>query len=298
MNAPHIPQIPLLELDLLKTLVAINDTGNFSAAAETVYRTPSAVSMQVKRIEELLGRAVFARDSRTVSLTHDGEILLAHARRVLALNREVVAQFITPEVAGIVRLGAPDDAAERFLPMMLKRFADSHPGIVVDVIVESSGTLAKLVQSRQIELAVITCDIDEAGDGDTEILFLEDLIWAGAKCGIAAEKTPLPVSVWEQGCSWRQAGLDGLEAQGRSYREAFKSAHISGQKAAILADLAIAPLPRSSVGGKIVVVDKKYGLPKLPQYALGMIIGQNPTAPVIAAADHLRACFAGHRGSN
>ena len=136
MTAPHVAQIPLLELDLLKTLIAINETGNFSAAAEAVYRTPSAVSMQVKRMEELLGRAVFTRDSRTVSLTHDGEILLAHARRVLALNREVVAQFITPEVAGVVRLGAPDDAAERFLPAMLKRFSESHPGVIVDVIVD------------------------------------------------------------------------------------------------------------------------------------------------------------------
>ena len=298
MTAPHISQIPLLELDLLKTLVAINDTGNFSAAAEVVYRTPSAVSMQVKRIEELLGRPVFSRDSRTVSLTHEGEILLAHARRVLALNREVVAQFITPEVAGVVRLGAPDDAAERFLPTMLSRFSDSHPGVVVDVIVESSTALTKQVQNRQLEMALITCDIDEAREEGVEVLFFEDLVWAGAKCGVAVEKSPIPVSVWEKGCSWRKAGLDGLEAQGRSYREAFKSAHISGQKAAILADLAVAPLPRSSIGDKIVVVDKKHNLPKLPQYALGLIICDNPSAPVTAAADHLRACFAGHKGSN
>ena len=106
-------------------------------------------------------------------------------------------------------------------------------------------------------------------------------------------KSPLPVSVWEKGCSWRQAGLDGLETQGIVYREAFQSAHISEQKAAILADLAIAPLPRSSIDDKIVVVDKKYNLPPLPQYALGLIVAKNATAPVKAAADHLRAYFAG-----
>ena len=201
MSAPHLPQIPLLELDLLKTLVAINDTGNFSAAAKVVYRTPSAVSMQVKRIEELVGRAVFSRDSRAVSLTHDGEILLAHARRVLALNREVVAQFITPEVAGIVRLGAPDDAAERFLPMMLKRFADSHPGIIVDVIVDDSHGLQKKVQNQQIELALMTCDTNAMRDDGLEILFCEDLVWAGAKCGVAVEKiAPTGLSVGEGLC--------------------------------------------------------------------------------------------------
>ena len=292
MSAPHLAQIPLLELDLLKTLVAINDTGNFSAAAAAVYRTPSAVSMQVKRIEELLGRAVFLRDSRTVSLTRDGEILLAHARRVLALNREVVAQFITPEVAGIVRLGAPDDAAERFLPMMLKRFAESHPGVIVDVIVDDSSTLMHKVGTKKIDLALITCGEGfEAIEGG-EVLMYEDLVWAGAKCGIAVEQDPLPVSVWEKGCIWRQAGLDGLKKQGRAYREAFQSAHISGQKAAILADLAVAPLPRSTINGNIVIVDQKHQLPELPQYGLGLIVAEKANPSVKAAADHLRACFA------
>jgi len=293
MSAPHIAQIPLLELDLLKTLVAIADTGNFSAAAQVVYRTPSAVSMQVKRIEELLGRAVFVRDSRTVTLTRDGEILLNHARRVLALNREVVAQFITPEVAGIVRLGAPDEAAERFLPMMLKRFGETHPGIIVDVIVEGSTSLVQQVKQGQIDIALLTCEKSADRQDGVEILYLEDLVWAGAKGGIAVEKNPLPVSVWDEGCVWRKAGLEGLAAQARDFRIAFQSAHISGQKAAVLADLAVAPLPRSSIGGNVVAIDKKHDLPNLPQYALGMIITPDASAPVKAAADHLRASFAG-----
>ncbi len=94
MNASVQPTLPLIELDLLKTLVAIAETGNFSAAAEAVFRTPSAVSMQVKRLEELLGRPVFKRDSRSVTLTGDGEMLLVHARRVLAMNRELVAPVV------------------------------------------------------------------------------------------------------------------------------------------------------------------------------------------------------------
>ena len=107
-------QIPLLELDLLKTIVAIAETGNFSAAAEVVHRTPSAVSMQVKRIEELLSRPIFNRDSRSVQLTNEGELLLEHGRRMLALNKDIVTRFMSPDVAGVVRLGATDDVAERF----------------------------------------------------------------------------------------------------------------------------------------------------------------------------------------
>jgi len=297
MNVPqqkqHQPQLPLLELDLLRTLVAIAETGNFSAAAEVVFRTPSAVSMQVKRMEELLGRPVFQRDSRSVSLTPDGETLLVHARRVLAMNNQMVAQFITPDVAGIVRLGAPDDAAERLLPCMLRRFARSHPCVTVDVVVDSSTTLMERVRNRTLDMTLITCEAGFAGDEKAEILIRERLVWAGLKGGIAVENTPLPISVWEEGCVWRNAGLKGLDESGTPYRIAFQSANISGQKAAILADLAVAPIPISSLNEKIVRVDDGGRLPALPKYALGLIVADNLSSPAKAAADHLRASFAG-----
>lgn len=295
MNAPlrkAVPaQIPLLELDLLRTLVAIAETGNFSAAADSVGRTPSAISMQVKKMEETLGRPLFLRDSRSVSLTRDGEVLLEHGRRLLALNREMLARFVTPDLAGEVRLGAPDDAAERFLPGMLRRFADSHPGITLNVVVDGSARMIDMVRAGDLDLALITCEAGFKGDERAEVVFREQLVWACLAGGVAAERDPLPVSVWEESCVWRQAGLRGLEAQNRAYRIAFQSAHISGQRAAILADLAIAPLPASSLGGRIAEAPARAGLPALPAYALGLIIGADPSDPVRAAAEHLRQGF-------
>lgn len=292
MNAPHIPRTPLLELDLLKTLVAIHETGNFSAAAEVVFRTPSAVSMQVKRIEELLGRPVFKRDSRSVILTEDGEMLLSHARRVLALNQQLVSKFITPEISGVVRLGAIDHATEQFLPMALRRFAETHPGVTVDVTVENSELQESLFKKNELDIAITTvCDATIRENG-AEVLYWEQLVWAGLKCGVAAEQVPLPVSVWEEGCVWRRAAIDGLEKQQRDYRITFKSAHIAGQKAGLAADLAIAPLPLSSCTGDIVALDESFGLPELPKYALGMLVSKNASPPVEAVADHLRAIFA------
>ena len=292
MNAPHMPRTPLLELDLLKTLVAIYETGNFSAAAEVVFRTPSAVSMQVKRIEELLGRPVFTRDSRSVILTEDGEMLLSHARRVLALNQQLVAKFITPEISGVVRLGAIDHATEQFLPMALRRFAETHPGVTVDVTVENSELQETLIRKNELDIAITTvCDATIRENG-AEVLYWEDLVWAGLKCGVAAEQVPLPVSVWEEGCVWRRSALEGLEKQQRDYRITFKSAHIAGQKAGLAADLAIAPLPLSSCTGDIVALDESFGLPELPKYALGMLVAKNATPPVEAVADHFRAIFA------
>lgn len=287
----NLPQAPLLELDLLRTLVAISDTGSFSAAAEIVHRTPSAVSMQVKRMEELLGRPVFIRDSRSVRLTLDGELLLEHGRRVLALNREILSRFITPTIVGEVRLGAPDDVAERFLTDMLRRFADTHPGVVVNVMVDHSVRLLEEVRKRRLDLSIITCESGLDGSNGAEILYRERLAWATLSGGVAAEQSPLPISVWEEWCIWRRAGIEGLEKQKRAYRVAFQSAHISGQKAAILADLAVAPIPVSSLGGKIVEAKPRLNLPELPEYALGLVMVDNPSTPVEAAADYLRAGF-------
>lgn len=292
MNLALNHPVPLLELDLLRTFVAIVETGSFAGAAAAVFRTPSAISMQIKKLEDVLGKPVLVRNSRSVSLTREGEMLLEHARRVLALNRDMMARFIQPDVAGEVRLGTPDDVAERMLPEMLRRFADSHCGVTVNVVVAGTSELIERVRQRKVDLALVTCEAGFDGDGKAEILFRERLVWATVKGGIAPEEDPVPVSVWEEGCVWRKAGLSRLEAQGRAYRIAFQSAHISGQRAAILADLAVAPIPCSAISGMIVEADPKYGLPELPEYALGMIVAEDASAPVLAAADHLRASFA------
>lgn len=287
MNINTTPQVPLLDLDLLKTLVAIAETGNFSAAAKVVFRSPSAVSMQIKKMEDLLGRPVFIRDSRSVTLTPDGESLLLHARRVLALNTQIISQFIRPDMAGTVRLGATDHATEAFLSEALRRFSQTHPCVSVDVTVDHSSQLRTNVKRGAMDIALVTCHRSDAHDA--EILRRETLVWAGMKGGIAVEKTPLPISVWEEGCIWGKTAMDALEGQQRDYHVTFKSAHISAQKAGIRADLAIAPLPSSTLCGDVVELDKSYGLPALPDYAIGMIVAQGASAPVKAVADHLRA---------
>ena len=127
-----------------------------------------------------------------------------------------------------------------------------------------------------------------------EIVFRESLTWAGARSGVAYEKDPLPISVWEEGCAWRNAGLRSLSDVGKNYRISYMSAHISGQRAAILADLAIAPIPVSACTDGIVSLGDKQGLPVLPDYAIGLILTSKLTMPAKAAADHLRASFETH----
>lgn len=292
MNAPVNHPLPLLELDVLRTFVAIAETGSFTAAANAVFRTPSAVSMQIKKLEEVLGRPVFTRDARSVSLTADGELLLGYARRLLALNREAVSKFVMPDIRGIVRLGSPDDFGERVLPSVLKRFAQTHPAVAVDVTIDQSVNLRKRMASRQLDIVIVTCPDRSVENGqEFEVLLTEPIVWAGVKGGCAHMREPLPVSIWEEGCAWRSAALEALGQQGRSYRVAYMSAHTAGQRAAILADLAVAPLPKSFIGGDLVELGPEDGLPRMGNYQIGMAVTPDAPAPVRAAADHIRAAF-------
>jgi DNA-binding transcriptional LysR family regulator len=287
VTAPLNHPLPLLDLDVLRTFVAIAETGSFTAAANAVFRTPSAVSMQIKKLEETLRCAVFNRDARSVSLTADGEILMGYARRMLAINREAVSKFVVPDVSGVVRLGSPDDYGERVLPAVLKRFAQSHPSVAVDVIIDQSVNLRRRLNERELDITLFT--VCRNIPPDAEILLTEPIVWGGARGGCAHMRKPLPVSVWEEGCAWRADALEALGRDGVEYRVAYMSAHTAGQRSAILADLAIAPLPKSFIGDEIVALGPEHGLPQLSNYNLAMIVAPDASAPVRAAADHIRA---------
>jgi DNA-binding transcriptional LysR family regulator len=291
MNVMLRHALPLLEMDVLKTFVAIAETGNFTTAAEAVYRTPSAVSMQIKKLEEILGCTLFLRDARSVSLTPKGELLLSFARRLISLNNETVSRFLMPDMNGVVRVGAAEDLGERILPDVLKRFAESYPNVTVDVSIGMSGAMRKRVDEHRLDLAVFNSLADDTAE-NSEILMQEKLVWAGAKCGNAHLRDPLPVSMWEDGCVWRADAVEKLSQTGRSFRVAFLSAYTTGQRAAVLAGLAVAPLPRYLVQGEMVQLGEHDGLPDLGHYNIGLKVIENAPAPVLAVAEHVRAAFA------
>ena len=290
MAAPFRPPLPLLDNDVLRTFVAIAETGNFSTAAEVVLRTPSAVSMQIKKLEEQLKTTLFLRDARSVSLTQNGEILLSYARRMLALSNEAVSRFMMPDLSGVVRLGAPDDIAERLLPRILKSFADQFPSIMVDVTVDMSGALRKRVEEQRLDLALFNCT-PRSFTGVGEVLHTERLVWTGAKCGNAHLRDPLPLSVWEEGCCWRQEAITQLEKQKRPYRIAYASAHTMAQRAAVLSDLAIAPFPRSYLSDDMVVLGPQEGLPELFTFDVRLVTRSQLAVPAQAVAESIRAFY-------
>lgn len=289
-TGPVKPRAPV-DIDLLRTFLAIVETRNFSKAADRVLRTPSAVSMQMKKLEETLGTTVFVRDSRSVSLTTDGELLQGYARRILALSNEMMARFVMPEMEGTVCLGAPDDYGSRIMPQVLRRFAETHPHVAVNVTIETSDRLVPMFEAGELDVMIYTCQNTKLDEPDAMVVLEEDLVWAGAKGGCAWERDPLPLSMWEQGCAWRQQAVDGLAKLGRSYRTAYLSSHTLAQKAAIASDLAVAPFPVSFIEPPLVALGEKEGLPPLGTYQIRMRVKDNAGACTQAVADHVTACF-------
>ncbi len=286
------PAHMLLDIDLVRTFVAISDTGSFTSAATRVLRTPSAISMQMKRLEGQLGRSLFTRDGRSVVLTSDGEALLGYARQMLRVNEEAVSRFLVPPVEGCVRFGAPDDFGTRFLPNILSRFAATHPKVEVSVVLTTSIKLQEQLKNGDIDLTLVTTD--EGGDGSVKgrTIHAEPLIWVGVKGGRARETDPVPLALSDQGCVWRAAALRSLDRAGKPYRIAYTCDNCQGQLAALLADLAIAPLPLNLLAPDYERLGKEADLPEIGHYQIRLCENPNIGPAGKAFAKHVAESFA------
>jgi DNA-binding transcriptional LysR family regulator len=270
----------LLDIDQLRTFVAIADSGSFTRAAEIVHKTQSAVSMQMKRLEERVGRPIFERDGRQSKLTDEGERLLDYARRIVRLNAECIASFNDNELTGRVRLGLPDDYADRYLPEILARFARSNPRAEVTVVCEPSPNLIERVQHGDLDLAIIT-HLDRRGP--SEIFRVEQLLWVTSARHAVHEKSPLPLALGRPTCDWRHSATDSLEAAGRAFRILYVSWHSTAVGAAVLAGLAVSVLPESAIRSGMRILGPSDGFPALPSCKIGLIRNRREPNPLADA---------------
>jgi DNA-binding transcriptional LysR family regulator len=260
--------IPNLDVDLLKTFIAIAETGGFTRAAGEVNKTQGAVSMQMKRLEELLGRSVFVRDGRQSRLTPDGELLLDYARRIVRLNDEAVSTFSQPAVSGVVRFGVPDDYADNVLPELLARFSRTHPMVQLDVECLGSPELREKAQSGAIDLALVSAP---TGTAEVKVLRSEPLVWVTSARHCAHDRDVVPLAVAQVGCWWRRKITDALDQMQRPYRIAYASDSSNALKAAVMAGLAVGAIPKICVRSDMKVLTEADGFPKLHDFDLGIV---------------------------
>ena len=279
-----------LDPDLLRTFVTIVDAGGFTQAAKQVHRTQSAVSMQVRRLEETLDRVLFERDGRGVRLAPDGEALLGYARRLLKLHDEAVAALTRPDLFGLVRIGTPDDYVDRFLPEILARFARAFPRVQVEVNCEPSVNLRRMLAEDRLDLALITC---RPGMETGEVLRREPVVWAAAERHLAYEAEPLPLALFQPGCAFREWAVASLNQIGKPYRIAYTSASISGILAAVTAGLAVTVLSRSVLPSGVRPLGSAEGLPLLPSATITLHRGSTVSAVAECLAGYIREGFSG-----
>lgn len=278
-----------VDTELLRTFAAVADSGSFTGAAELVGRTQSAVSMQIKKLEEVGGRPLFARHARGVRLTAQGQTLLVRARQILALLGQVEDALGGDPLEGIVRVGVPEEYGSTVLPVMLARFAQSHPSVEVTVRCEPSPTLEAALGAREVDVAVLVVD---GGRGQGEVLVRDPTVWVTSARHRVHEQDPVPVALFDPACWWRDRALEMLEQRSRAYRVAYTSRSVAGLQAAVTSGLAIAVLARSTVPAGARILTSEDGYADLPgsEIVLRHRVGASSRAAA-GMADAIRGAF-------
>jgi DNA-binding transcriptional LysR family regulator len=256
-----------LDLDQLQTFCVIADCGSFTEAARRVNKTQSAVSMQIKRLEERLGRALLTRDGRRVGLTQHGEGLYAHARRMLKLNAEIMDTFANDDMSGSIRFGLPDDYAVRLLPVILSSFQKTHPRITLDVQCAASHELLEGMRRGKYDLICFTQGTDRQYG---EVFRTERMYWVAAQGGQALSMDPLPIA-GGQTCRWKTNAMEVLDRVGRDYRVAYTSSNALAIASAVLTDLAVGFLPESALQPGMLAIAEDRNLPRLRDAEIALL---------------------------
>jgi DNA-binding transcriptional LysR family regulator len=269
---------PVLDLDLLRVFVTAAERGGFTRAARSLHRTQSAVSAQVKRLEDAVGAELFLRGSREVRLTPAGERLIGHARRLLALGDEALALVATQGEAGTVRLGCVDDYATRILPGLLAGFWRANPGVLVEV---RTGLTTHLLERLGGELDLVLGMLPAGSPRVGEALGRDRPLWAAAPAAGLEHEPVLPLALYPEGCLFRRWAIDALDRQGRPWRCAYLSPSLAAVEEAVRAGLAVSVFKTRTVAPDLQVLGPEQGFPALPEVEMMLRLAPGGVSRVV-----------------
>lgn len=276
-----------LPMDLLRTFVAIQDLGGFTQAGDALGRSQPAVSLQVKRLEELIGAALFNRQGG-LRLTEQGQLLYGFARKILELNDTAISRLMTPAVSGSVRLGIPNDFEVSFLPTTLSAFSQAYPNVTLDVSSDLSVNLRRDYRRGTYDLVM---SMDEypsesipAGDA-----IVESLVWVSGPAFRLAGSGPVPLVVYPEGCVYRRHLTETLNRAGIPWRILYCSSSLLGIQAAIEAGLGVSALASNTVPASLKASTTFAHLPPLGDVTIGFNYDAANLAPApTRLLDYLR----------
>lgn len=274
-----MPGTRTLDLDLLRCFVTIAETGSFTRAGQRLGRTQSTISLQVKRLEGQIGRAVFARTPRSLSLTPEGERLLGPARQLLRLNDTAIADLFEPDMTGRVRIGVPEDFATAHLPAVLSAFAEAHPLVELEVTCDLTLNLLDRFHDGAFDLVLVKRE-PSAKLGGVRV-WREPLVWVARDQLAVSGLETVPLVVSPEPCVYRKRAIDALEAVGRKWRAAYTSTSLAGSQSAVNAGLGITVLPREMVPPYLTAIIDDRELPPLHDTEVALI-----EAPGLSQTSH------------
>ncbi|QCP52695.1 LysR family transcriptional regulator [Trinickia violacea] len=275
-----------LEIDLLRSFAVIAEVRALSRAAHRIGRTQSALSQQMKRLEEIVDQPLFQRTGRGVVLTSPGERLLIHAQRILRAHDEAMADLCGKGLSGRIRFGCPDDYAAVFLPSLLRQFSSQHPHALVEVVCAPTPRLIEQLEKRAVDLAMISLP---EGSPNDDIIRREQLVWVGYPGMDSAHFDPLPLALSDPDTLDHLAACDALQRAGRAYRIAYASSSLSGLTALVRSGQAFAVLTQTAVPADLQVLNADPGLPPLPSAGISLKFARaRPSLLSAAFAEHIR----------
>ncbi|WP_417280883.1 LysR family transcriptional regulator [Celeribacter sp.] len=275
----------MIDLRLLRTFVCAAKSNSISAAAIQVLRTQSAVTMQIQRLEKTVGHTLFHRSGSGIRLTESGERFLVHANRILMAHDEAISQFSQKGLHGSISFGCPEDYLIAFGPALIQTFGAMHPLLEINVVSAPTAELRKLLQQRQIDLALVSTP--KPGPKD-EILRMEPLVWVGNKPNLALQyhDDVIPLALSASNTMDHRAACQVMERAKLGYRIAFASNSLAGLIAIARSGLAISVFTQKAIPKDLYVQGKV--LPQLPE--IGVLVEyaqENPSPTVMAFGKHI-----------
>ena len=280
---------PPLESDLLRIFVAVAQAGNVTHASDRLGRTQSAVSMQVRKLEEVVGVTLFARGPRGVALTPEGQRLLPYARRIVGLVDETTAAMRAVPLDGPVRVGIPEEYNQTVLPNALAAFAEIHPDTEVTVLCGYTAQQLAALEADELDLAII---FDWCDGVSGELLAIDPTVWVTSVAHNRHLERPMPVAVYWRSSWCRDFALRSLERHAISHRIAYTCDTSGGLRSAVVSGLTVAPLSRSTIPPGTRELTAAEGFP--PIDSSRVVLKRNPrrSGPTIdGMADMIRKSF-------
>lgn len=285
-----------LDIGLLRTFLHVAETRSMSFAAQRLHMTQGAVSQQIKRLEDMVGKRLLDRARSGVSLTAEGQVLLQKARSLVEMNDAILTSMTLAEVAGTVRLGVPHDLMVMHLPNILPAFVKAYPQVEISLLAGSSNELMKNFDSGLLDLVIIEAP---AGSAQGELLALERPVWAGKRDGSAWQKRPLPICLVSETCVFKPTVVRELARASIDWRNVVDYPSMEAISATVQADLAVTALLPSTVPPGLDIFGEEAGLPLLDEFAISLRMpAHGASAASMALAEAIRGAYAGEENGS